>query len=121
MKLRIRGNSIRLRLTRSEVARLVNEGVVSEQVRFDADAVLQYSIASIGNGEGEAISAALDGPHIRVQAHKAVVERWAQSDEVGFESAPAAALKIIVEKDWTCLTPRTGDDDDTFPNPNQTC
>ena len=119
MKLRIRGNSIRLRLTRSEVARLVSEGVVAEQVRFDADAALQYSIASTENGER--ISASLDGSHIRVRAPKAVVEQWAQSDDVGFESTIGAALKIIVEKDWTCLTPRAGDDEDTFPNPNQTC
>ncbi len=121
MKLRIRGNSIRLRLTRSEVAQLVREGLVAEQAQFGPDVALRYSIASVAKGAGEAISATLDGTHLRVLAPRAVVDSWAQSDEVGFESPPGAALPILVEKDWTCLTPRGVDDEDTYPNPNQTC
>ena len=118
MKLRIRGNSVRLRLTRGEVARLVSEGVVAEQAQFGSNLALRYSIAKSDTPE---ISATLDGTHVQIRAPKTVVDRWAQSDEVGFESPPGAALKIVVEKDWNCLTPRAEDDQDTYPNPNQTC
>jgi hypothetical protein len=38
---------------------------------------------------------------------------------------PAAAdaeLRIVVEKDFACLTAREGEDEsDNFPNPNPTC
>jgi hypothetical protein len=31
-------------------------------------------------------------------------------------------LRILVEKDWNCLTPRAGEDDsDSFANPNKSC
>jgi hypothetical protein len=51
---------------------------------------------------------------------------WCRSNEVTLAGAqPAAAdaeLRIVVEKDFACLTAREGEDEsDNFPNPNQSC
>jgi hypothetical protein len=46
MKLRLQGNSVRLRLTRSEVERLREIGRVEESVDFGAGEVLAYRLQS---------------------------------------------------------------------------
>jgi hypothetical protein len=45
---------------------------------------------------------------------------------VGFEAEQSTGgserLRILVEKDWACLTARDGEEDvDAFPNPNVSC
>ncbi|HRG99773.1 MAG TPA: hypothetical protein PLR99_26185 [Polyangiaceae bacterium] len=123
MKLRTRGNSLRLRLTRSEVARLAEGGEVTDRVEFGAGAALSYTIASANVPH---VRATLEGAHVRVEAPPAVVRDWAATEQVGFEGSQpldgGRALKILVEKDWTCLTKREGDEDvDTYPHPHETC
>src|SRR5262245_34470779 len=46
MKLRLQGNSLRLRLTRSEVARLQDHGTVEEAASFTSGGSLTYRIQS---------------------------------------------------------------------------
>lgn len=124
MKLRVRGNSLRLRLTRSEVDQLAaGAAPVEERVRFAPGSALVYSIE---RGERSALRAELEGTTVRVIAPRAVVEAWAGSDEVGFEAeqptGDGQTLRVLVEKDWNCLTSRPGEEDvDTFPNPNTSC
>lgn len=123
MKLRTRGNSLRLRLTRSEVARLAEGGEVTDRVEFGPGAALSYTIARADVAQ---VRATLEGAHVRVDAPAAVVRDWAATEQVGFEGVQPLdgdrALKILVEKDWTCLTKREGDEDvDTYPHPHETC
>lgn len=123
MKLRVRGSSIRLRVTRTEVARLAAGEPVEERVPFGAGAALLYGIEP---STAAAVDARLEGAHVRVLAPSALLSSWATSDDVGFEAkkdlGDGTALTILVEKDWTCLTSRPGDEDiDTFPNPNTSC
>jgi len=120
MKLRVRGNSLRLRLTRAEVDRLCAKERVEEQIRFGPKTSLSYAIE---RGDVGATRADLEGNAVRVIAPHAVVEAWAKSDQVGFEAEQSTGdgqvLRILVEKDWNCLTSRAGEEDvDTFPNPN---
>ena len=45
---------------------------------------------------------------------------WARSEEVGIE-ADLAGLRVLVEKDFACLKPRSGENEsDMFPNPGST-
>ena len=111
MKLRIRGSSIRLRLTQSEVAKVAAEGRVEDVVDFGS-AKLVYALVA-----GDAIRASYTQNRIEVVAP---VKAWAASDDVGIEGEHGP-LKIIVEKDFACLKPRSEDDADAFPNPNETC
>src|SRR5947208_15453231 len=48
MKLRIKGSSLRLRLTQGEVRRLETEGEVAEQINFGAGVRLTYRLTAEG-------------------------------------------------------------------------
>lgn len=62
----------------------------------------------------------LQGSDLVVRVPAAVVRAWAKSDDVGIEGAQEFGehtLSVLVEKDFECLIPRTGQDGDAFPNP----
>jgi hypothetical protein len=114
MKLRIRGSSIRLRLTQSEVARVASEGRIEDAIDFGG-AKLVYAFAS-----GDGLRATYTQNRIEVTAPGAQIAKWASSEDVAIEGTHGA-LQILVEKDFACLKPRSEDDADAFPNPNETC
>ena len=118
MKLRIRGDSLRLRLTRTEVRTLRDEGRVVEATRFGPRVALEYAL----------VCEAVDAPvarfldrRIEVALPRERARAWAESDEVGIEAEqalPEGALRLLIEKDFQCLAPREGEDDsDAFPHP----
>lgn len=65
MKLRIRGNSIRLRLTQSEVARVAMNGSLESQTVFGARA---FRFALVIRDDAFSLSASLDDNAILVSA-----------------------------------------------------
>lgn len=112
MKLRIRGDSIRLRLTRAEVRELVERGEVAERTRLPAGAGFGYRLRADPRGEG--VSASFAAGVLGVAVPRATVEAWAASEEAAIRAElplPDGALVILVEKDFPCLTTRTGEDD----------
>lgn len=127
MKLRIRANSLRLRLQRREVQALANDGKIEEAIRFDASHSLTYVLESIDGIES--MLALMDDATIRVRVPRELVRRWAFSDEIGMKGEQALStgerLHLLVEKDLQCLKPRTSgqfeDDSDAYSNPNPTC
>ena len=123
MKLRIRGSSVRLRLTRGEVQRVAEGGRVEDAVAFGPTQRLSYALVA---ADVSVPSATFDQAAIIVSIPHAQLHAWATSDDVGIEAQQSIgngqALSILVEKDFACLTPRKGEDDgDAFPNPNETC
>ena len=117
MKLRIRGNSIRLRLTQSEVEAINNIGLVKEKTEFPNGQNFVYSLSVAENLKN--ISAEFSDGNMQILLPKEIAENWANSEVVGI-SAEVESLKILVEKDFKCLTPRAGDEDtDTFPHPKE--
>lgn len=121
MKLRIRGNSVRLRVSKTELKQLAATGSAEDAVQFAPGAVLRYGIEVRPAG---AVSAELAGALVRVFVPKASIEHWLRPDEVSIEGEQAVGdgqfLKILVEKDYTCLAPRSGEDDsDLFANPQK--
>lgn len=123
MKLRIKGNSIRLRLLRSEVERLAERGSITDEVRFGTNA-LRYSV--LISAEAEAIRATFENNEIAVLIPESEGQKWATSDDVGFEveqsTGDGKTLTILVEKDFVCVDrPNDPDRDDAFPNPSASC
>lgn len=120
MKLRIRGNSIRLRLLKSEVARLAESGEVSESTDFGGGAKLTYRL--IVDSQAGDVAASFASGVISVNLPAAVAEEWAANDEqVGIE-AEIDGLSILIEKDFACLTREDDPDNlDAFPNPELVC
>ena len=114
MKLRIQGNSLRLRLTRSEVAGLQDTGFVEETTSFAAGRTLTYRIRTHDRGEG--IHAELKDGAITVDVPAPAVLAWATSDEVGI-TARDGMLSIAIEKDFRCLTRPREDELDAYPHP----
>ena len=121
MKLRIQGNSIRLRLLRSEVTRFIEEGRIAETVRFaSADqAFFTYAL------EHEAGAA---GVEVRYKPSEAVVilpeseaRSWAETERVGIYASVNIGnhgdLAVAIEKDFACLDLSDAENHDTFPNP----
>ena len=121
MKLRIKGNSLRLRVSRSELERILAGEEVAETIRFAAapEAKLTYALER-GSHAG--------GANVRYGAQEVTVvlseeqsERWSQESEVGVytavEIAPEGSLELIVEKDFACLDRSDADNKDTFANP----
>jgi hypothetical protein len=114
MKLRIQGNSLRFRLTRSEVTRLREDGIVAETAHFGVGRSLTYRIRKCSIGAG--VRAELEDGVITVQVPAGSVDKWATSDEVGI-AARQSVLKIALEKDFRCLTRREEDEADAYPHP----
>jgi hypothetical protein len=114
MKLRMQGDSLRLRLTRSEVAGLHERGMVEETAHFVGGNGLTYRIRK---GAGDDVRAELTDGTITVHVPAGTVDSWATSDEVGI-GARDGVLRIAIEKDFRCLTrPREEDEPDAYPHP----
>ncbi|HEU4623332.1 MAG TPA: hypothetical protein VFS52_01145 [Steroidobacteraceae bacterium] len=124
MKLRIKGDSIRLRLTQGEVHALEQQGVVEDRARFGAGATLVYRLTR--DRRTPAVAATYADGVLEVRLPEEAALNWCRSNEVGLtgtqQAAPDAQLRIAVEKDFACLTAREGEDEsDNFPNPRQSC
>ncbi len=113
MKLRLRHNSIRLRLTRSEVDRLQHSGQVQETVEFPKTPFV-FSLESAS--DVETISASFADGRLSVSVPLEQSRAWAATEEVGIE-AEFQGLSILIEKDWPCLHPSATEDADTFARP----
>jgi hypothetical protein len=126
MKIRIKGNSLRLRLVRSEVSRLAEEGTVSEATHFAPGRALTYSLEA--SAEVEGIVARYEQDRIRVLLPWETIIQWATTDQVSLvadqDLGSGLTLKLLVEKDFTCINPRSvwqEDQSDNFDNPNPSC
>ena len=119
MKLRILGDSLRLRLSQSEVERIGAGGQVREQIRFGGEQVLTYQLSASDTSE---LFASFTDQLIHVHFPKDQLFQWANSDQVGLSNEQPIneqeRLRILVEKDFKCLTPRPHEDEsDLFANP----
>jgi len=122
MKLRIKGNTLRLRLLRSEVDRLAHSGVVSDEIRFgvDTDQALRYSVAATDGVD--VVTAQFNDNQILLMLPESDALDWTTTDRVGIEATQDIGndteLTILIEKDFEC-TARPDDPDkaDAFPNP----
>ena len=121
MKLRIRENTIRLRLKQNEVAQIAAGQAIVEETRFPASS-LTYSLQVSGD---DAASANFEHGTLAIYLPAVDVARWAGSDQVSIVAEQAVnesdTLSLLVEKDFKCLSPghhRPGEDDvDTYPHP----
>jgi len=123
MKLRIKGNSIRLRLLKSEVEKFAANGRISDETSFGANA-LRYALAM--SNDVESIVGKFEGNEITILIPELAAKEWASNDNVGFEVEQSVgsdeSLTIIVEKDFVCIDrPNDPDREDAYTNPNLVC
>jgi len=126
MKLRTTRNSIRLRLSQTDVTKLAETGVVEETVQIGPEITNALSYRLVRSQAVDTTKAQFEQNCLIVLVPSDQADQWSTSEEVGIEASQQTSnggeLSILIEKDFACLTPRTGDDDkDAFPNPSAAC
>ncbi len=119
MKLRIKGNALRVRLTQGEIRTFAATGQVEERTEFPGGTALIYRV--MRSDKIDDISVRYNGNLIEFQVPEALAGRWCATDLVTLRAAPALAagsVEVVLEKDFACLVPREGEDErDHFPHP----
>jgi hypothetical protein len=125
MKLRIKGNSLRLRLGQSEVRRLTIEGRVAESTTFGPDPEQRLEYALDASAEARDVTASFAGGRVVVRVPRSAVLEWARTDQVGIHATQRISddceLRILVEKDFECIDapPAADSQEDAFPHPQR--
>jgi hypothetical protein len=122
MKLRIKGDSLRLRVGPSEVQRLIACGHIAETIHFAPGVHLNYELQHSSAAECIAVFHALH--EVTVTVPTSAAQAWADSDDVGIYGAVpngSGSLEVAVEKDFACLDPNHAGNRDTYPNPKAAC
>lgn len=108
---------MRLRLTRSEVERLRDTGLVEESVDFGGGEALAYRIRS--RLEPGPVQAGFREGSVTVSVSTEVAQAWTTSDDVGIY-AQSGSVTISIEKDFRCLTrPPDEQERDAYPHPGE--
>lgn len=120
MKIRIKGNSIRLRLTKSDVDRFDKEGMVEE--RTDLGNVTFGYVLQRSN-EVDQLTASFSDGKIIMYVPESWAQEWTTTDRVGFDSHVSlgngveGGLYLLLEKDFKCLDETVEDQSDNYDNP----
>lgn len=123
MKLRIRGNSIRLRLLQGEVATLGELGKVEETTRMGpaTSDVLTYALCTHDNEDDVRVQ--WKSGDLQVSIQQELAQEFCNTNQVSIASTLSfsdAMLKVLIEKDFRCLTDRPDEDEsDNFENPQE--
>jgi hypothetical protein len=122
MKLRIKGNSLRLRISRSEVTRLLEGDCLEETIQFAPEACARFTYALQQDR-------LVGRPTIQYTENRVAVlipvdqaNAWGNTDQVGIAEdiglGQLGSLALLIEKDFACLDRSDEDNQDAFPNPN---
>ncbi len=117
MKIRIRENSVRLRLTKTEVDEFAEKGYIEEHTNFGTS-VLTYALMAT---EKDVMSADMVNNTITMYIPEAKAKDWATSQKVGYDANMSLAdgneLYLLLEKDFKCLDNTDEDQSDNYENP----
>lgn len=121
MKLRIQANSIRFRITPTELQALATRGQIESAVQLGNAAENRLTYVLESSDACSRVEAQYAAAKIRVMLPAKEVREWASTERVAIEGVQCVAggeLKILVEKDFKCLQPRSNENEaDRFPNP----
>jgi len=123
MKLRLLDNSIRLRLSRNEVVAADEQGIVEGQTRFPDGSVFTFALEALKNSSDASASYASDRMVVKLPAPE--ISAWANDDAAvslhgELELPLGGHLKLLVEKDFRCVSPRDDEDQpNLFQNPER--
>jgi len=122
MKLRIKGNSLRIRLTKTEVNTIAETGYLEEETWFGNNRFV-YALQRVD--EGNTLTAALEENKMTMFVPASLTKDWPANNIVGFDAniplAGNRSLYLLLEKDFICLDDTNEDQSDNYENPNKTC
>ncbi len=118
MKIRIKGNSVRFRLTQTEVSTLCTTGRIEEKTSFN-EAEFNYAVQVVDNLVE--LNAEFKASTILLKLPKGLANGWDKNETIGFENKVKLdngnELALLLEKDFTCLDNTIEDQSDNYPNP----
>ena len=126
MKLRLKGNSIRVRLDRRDIEELIDRGRIEDGVRFGPGLAFSYAV-ELGPAPRERPRASYADGRLTIRIDPEDAEAWHAGERVGFDHQQAVdggVIRVLLEKDFACLDRAVGDEADdayAFPNPSAVC
>jgi hypothetical protein len=119
MKIRIRGNSVRFRLTKKEVQAMKETGVFEERTVFGPNRVFRYVLEA--SEQVASLQAEFSNDCIKLIMPSSDAAGWYDSDQIGFENTiengEEGGLFLLLEKDFVCIDNTFEDQSDNYPNP----
>lgn len=112
MKIRIKGNSLRYRLTKTDIANFDRDGYLEETTNFGSQ-VFKYALQRT---ICEYLTADFANNTITLYMPAALALEWTSTDRVGYENN-SPQMYLLVEKDFKCLDNVAEDQSDNYPNP----
>jgi hypothetical protein len=112
MKLRVKSDSLRYRLTRSDVYSLAKDGYLEEQISFAGNPLI-YALQLT---DGQVLTSSYIDNKITMSMSHKMINELINTDRVGFENIDGG-LHLLVEKDFVCLDEVAEDQSDNYPNP----
>ncbi len=123
MKIRIKGNSIRYRLTKTEIDNFGKLGFLEERTEFLNGPSFYYRLEKKKGIEN--LEAGFSGNKICIFIPEKIAKEWTTTDIIGFDTkmkiGEGKELFLLVEKDFVCLDHTFEDQSDNYPNPNKVC
>jgi hypothetical protein len=117
MKLRIKGNTIRMRLTRPEVAYFEKFGMIEDKTEF-GNSSLVYALEI---SKGDTLTADFASGRISFFLPEKIADEWTKTSLVSVNGEMHVSenkkLFILLEKDFKCLDETTEDQSDNYENP----
>jgi len=113
---------LRVRVSRSEVARLLAGDCLEETIHFTPEPVakLTYSIQQELSLSRPTVQYMENRVAILIPADQA--NAWGTTNQVGIAEdislGDLGSLALLIEKDFACLDRSEKDNEDTFPNPS---
>jgi hypothetical protein len=122
MKIRIKGNTVRYRLTKSDIAILVDTGKLEDKTEFIGSSL----VYAIQTSFYESLSADFIANTITLYLPSDLLVKWAETNQVSLENnmplANGSHLYLLLEKDFKCIDGDVSEDQsDFFENPNLNC
>lgn len=112
MKIRIKGNSIRYRLTKTDIDQFNQTHSLTERTNF-GDKQLIYALEA---KDQDRITATFIDGKITVTVPLTKATQLAETEQVGFDGKQGD-LYVLIEKDFKCLDNVAEDQSDNYPNP----
>ena len=118
MKIRIRGNSVRYRLTKSEVEAFCREGYFEEKTHFESKNFI-YKLEA--KSDIDQLYADFECDMITLYINTELCSNWHKDDRVGFGGTMITkngnSISLLLEKDFICMDETVEDQSDNYPNP----
>ena len=114
---------MRLRVSRSEVARLLAGDCLEETIHFEREARAKFTYVLQQEPS-------LSRPTVHYTENRVAIlipadqtNAWGTTDQIGIAEdinlGYLGSLAILIEKDFACLDRGEEENQDTFPNPNE--